>query len=1001
MLVVALLATAAATAGPAYFSAAKTSIVRDTVASSPYAGHGYEAVQTGSVAGTLDTFVADVRGDLVDELGGSAVEQRLFQAPIAALQATAFLPSPAEAVPLAWRSDVCVHLRIRGVCAAAAGQVLISSSLAATNGWRIGQRIGFAPWGTLTVTGIYAPPDTSLDYWFGQGSTYFPYENPVASSGRGASVSAYDAMFTPRATVESAPSGTQGTDVVDDLLNGSSLSATDVNGLDTAMTDLTDNSDLSARQILVTTEISNTLSTVKAAWSSVAIPILLVTLQLLGLAWLLLFLVVTDAIEARGPEVALAKLRGHGRTRTILFGVSEPLTILLICLPLGALVGWAATALLARSLLRAGTPVGLPNVAWAAAGAATLGGLVAVGLGAQQTLRRPIDEQWHRTRRRATDRGWVIDAILLSTAAAGLLELTLTGQVSSARHGALSLLVPGLLGLAVAVAASRLLPIACRMVARRGFGGLATFLAVRHVARRPGGSRTTIILATSLALATFALAAWVVSRDNDRLVADTQVGASTVLTVTTPPGQDLGALVNRADPSGHQAVAVEEYSSSGTTTLAVDPSRFAQVASWRPQFAASPLATLAASLDPPAPAAVTVAGDALRLSVTVTSLVPPETDLQADVVTLRGTGSTPVDLGLLPRSGMVTMTGELAGCPCTIEDLTLVPNPGVGGSNVTGTLTFRAMQVHRQQGWTDVSDAFTSPGRWAAAAHHDPPDEIQTGPGGLRWRFDTGGTQDPTLVSVNRPRPLPAMVAAPLLQSGSGGLDVTGLDGQSLPVRVLAAIRAVPGAPADGVIVDRHYAELAAGGNLSNAVQQVWISQADTAQTESALRAVGIAVHSAQSADTVDAVLRRQGPGLAGTLFLTEAVTAAVLAACGAILGLYLSARRRRYEYAALVASGLSRRTLFMALVAEQSVVLAFATVVGIATGVVGAVLALPDVPEFLTTPQAPPLRFFPPTLDLIALLAVALVALLTATILASAALIRGVHLEALREAPA
>jgi hypothetical protein len=217
-------------------------------------------------------------------------------------------------------------------------------------------------------------------------------------------------------------------------------------------------------------------------------------LQLLTLSWLLLFLSVTDAVQARGSEIALAKLRGHGRLRVVAFGVSEPLTLLLLALPLGTVAGWAATLGLAKVLLAPGTAVGLPWSAWAAAGIATAGGMVAVIAAARRTVRQPVAAHWRRSSRLAADRGWVIDAILLTGASAGLLQLVLTGQIGSASHSVLSLLVPGLLGLAVAVAASRLLPMACRVLfkrsGRRGRYGL--YLAIRHIARRPGGVRTTI-----------------------------------------------------------------------------------------------------------------------------------------------------------------------------------------------------------------------------------------------------------------------------------------------------------------------------------------------------------------------------------------------------------------------------------------------------------------------------------------------------------------------------
>jgi putative ABC transport system permease protein len=249
---------------------------------------------------------------------------------------------------------------------------------------------------------------------------------------------------------------------------------------------------------------------------------------------------------------------------------------------------------LGRLLLRPGTAVTLTPLAWAAAAVATAGGLTAVLLAARRTLRRPVLEEWRRSGRKPADRSWVTDAALAAGAAVGLLNLAVTGQIGSARRGVLGLLVPGLLGLAVAVIASRLLPLACRAffprTGRRG--SLGVFLALRHVARRPGGVPTTMVLATAFALAAFAVTAWTVGRDNQRLVAVAQVGAPTVLTVSVPSGRNLGAIVDRADPGGHQAAAVDRFTglasgTAGVTTLAVDPQRFARVAAWRPGLPAS------------------------------------------------------------------------------------------------------------------------------------------------------------------------------------------------------------------------------------------------------------------------------------------------------------------------------------------------------------------------------------------------------------------------------
>ena len=200
------------------------------------------------------------------------------------------------------------------------------------------------------------------------------------------------------------------------------------------------------------------------------------------------------------------------------------------------------------------------------------------------------------------------------------------------------------------------------------------FLAIRHVARRPGGVRTTIVLATAFALAAFAVSAWSVGRGNQQRVAALEVGAPAVLTVSVPAGKDLGTIVARADPGGRMAAAVNSYTSTasgtaGLTTLAVDPQRFARVAAWLPGLAQAAAGALVAGLDPRAPQPVILTGDTVRITVTVHGLSPAGSLLAADVTT----GASPVSLGTLPARGTATLTGQLVGCPCVLQDLDLSP----------------------------------------------------------------------------------------------------------------------------------------------------------------------------------------------------------------------------------------------------------------------------------------------------------------------------------------
>ena len=95
-------------------------------------------------------------------------------------------------------------------------------------------------------------------------------------------------------------------------------------------------------------------------------------------------------------------------------------------------------------------------------------------------------------------------------------------------------------------------------------------------------------------------------------------------------------------------------------------------------------------------------------------------------------------------------------------------------------------------------------------------------------------------------------------------------------------------------------------------------------------------------------------------LFLAAALAAALLAGGAAVLSLYQAGRRRRLEYAALLAGRVPRGSLRSSVLIEQAVVLGFGILTGVAAGVVSAALVLRNLPEFASPPASPPLVYSP-----------------------------------------
>jgi hypothetical protein len=1038
ILLVAIVAAAASTLGPAYDAAARTSVLQDSLHNQVPVTRTVQATNGGSLTDLGEGLAIQVNTVLATQLGGTSTLRRLFLPPVEAVLAQVSARTGTAGgyqTPVTWRTDFCAHLTItEGTCPTAAGQVLVSRSYASAAGVKPGGTITTTSgYGTLRVTGEYAVPSvgelTSDPYWLSAQCDDFIVEDPCPTEGAGSGAQ-WDAVFASQATFNDASAVVEGNATVLDTLNPAGVRSSDINALASAVNEVNADLSLQADNISVTSSIPQLTGQVTSDWQTLDVPVFLISLQLLLLAWLLLFLIATEASEARAVEVALAKLRGYGRARTVAFGISELSILLLTAFPVGALLGWAASAGLTRFLLRPGTPATLPWLGIAAAAVSTLGGFVAVIIAARHTIRRPVTEQWQRTSRDAGRRGWLLDGVLLTGAVAGLAELLIGGNVSSARSGSLGLLVPGLLGLAVAVVASRALPAGCALAFAwtRRRGGTGLFLAVRHIARRPGGTRTTIVLTASFALATFAIAAYAVQSRNIDRVAAAQTGAAGVMVVTPPEGQDLATIVDKIDPGGTQAATVDRYggaAQNGSELLAVDPARWARVAQWMPGFFTGDPQKLAQELQPPATAPVTLPAGATAARLTVSGLqgAPPGVTLTLWMVELGSPsgGQTPVSIGTL-RNG--TLSTAVSGCPCEITMVSIDSN-AVFPRDYAGGLTMSGLSALMPSGqWQMVEGATGSASGWSAGAEYSSgcggttgrvsasaagPGATASGSTGtrpaagyLKWSFNWSGACSPALIHTDTPRPLPALVATGLTGRTGGNFATLGLDGQNLVTRPVALAAAVPGAPAAGIVVDRTYAQRAAFFTMSGLTdEEVWTAPGALSPIKAKLAAAGVTIDSVTTTGDARTVLSRQGPALASVLFLAAALAAALLAGGAAVLSLYQAGRRRRLEYAALLAGRVPRGSLRSSVLIEQAVVLGFGILTGVAAGVVSAALVLRNLPEFATPPASPPLVYSPPALDVGAPLLACAVVLAVAAMLAALAVIRAAHPDLLRQGQA
>ena len=379
LLAVAVVTTTAAALGPFYARAAGESTLNDHLRQAGWrTGIHISGVKN---IGRAQTSWRGLEGG-VPRAGALHGYDRRIEGITNSLAVTASTPHGQPlSTGITWRSGECAHLVIvSGHCPNGPGQALLSarSFVPDSDGllwlsghkWQLGTKLtvsgfgnpDYAPYGfggssnvNVQIVGTYRPKDTADPYWFGH--NYFD-QHPGALNPE--TPPHLDSLFVTR----------------DSLLNmgDPSFVTVDFDYPLTASAVRLDNED--AQRSLVAaflrhqtqrsplaadSGLARVLSAANRERDLVNVGTLLVILQLGLLAWLVLFQVVADAIDARGNEIAMAKLRGHSPRATIRFGLSEPLALLAAAIPLGLLAAWGVTHAFASGVLAPGTPVVTPG----------------------------------------------------------------------------------------------------------------------------------------------------------------------------------------------------------------------------------------------------------------------------------------------------------------------------------------------------------------------------------------------------------------------------------------------------------------------------------------------------------------------------------------------------------------------------------------------------------------------------------------------------------------
>ncbi|MFJ5273869.1 FtsX-like permease family protein [Streptomyces sp. NPDC088358] len=771
--------------------------------------------------------------------------------------------------------------------------------------------------------------------------------------------------------------------------------------------------------------------------------LLIVALQLALLAACALLLVARLLAAERTGETRLLRARGASRAALAGLAAREALLLAGPALLIAPLLAGPLVRLLAErgALARLGLDLevpagGRPGVWLTAAG-------VALGCALAVTVPAVASSGFRTLRARALSAPLRAGADLGLVAVAGVaywqLHSRTSGAVSADMTGAwgidpLLVAAPALALLAGAVLTLRLLPAAARLVERRTTSGrgLAGALAGWQLSRRPGrGAGPVLLLVLAVALGVLAIgqgSSWERSQDDQ---ADFAAGAP-VRVLGNGPGelgstQDYAAVprVREAVPAVRTTLPLSGDRTA--TVLALDTAHAADTVLLRPDLAPVPAKQLLAKLGASgASAGARVPAGATRLTLTASlhSSVRGTKSAATVTQTLEDDHGVPYPLpsGTLPADGRPhPLSVELprGHGPLTLTGVQLMlPMPPLHAERHTLTLdaltaataTGTARRVPLPASWTAASDTYgegpadarTSPARPRVRAAAHPTLVYGTGyvPSDQSWLTPSLALR----MQVTQPRTTAVAALATDRFLASGGarpgqtMDLT-FDGQSVPVRIVRAVRQLPTAQGgegagDGgaVLVDLHavnrFLQTRYGAAL--APTEWWLrpdSPSDSAGIATALRArPDLDPGQIVVRDEIAAELRDDPFGAAPQAAFTAAAGAAVvLAALGFAVSAAGALRERNAEFAVLRALGAPRRRLARAVAAEHGVLVALALAVGTGLGVAltRAVLPLIVLTGEATRPVPDLLVAVPPLRVAVLLVAVAAVPVVVVVLLA------------------
>jgi hypothetical protein len=954
-LLVAALVTAVGVVGPTFARSATESLLQQRLKAQPYAATGISmsAQRSGRVS------ITKALGALTDVVL-QAGDPAYFGDPVAYFR-TAASPGSVGSnqikASLLWRPGMCADFQIDGHCPTDRGEAAIAASTAALLRSGVGDHVMVSP--SPGTEGAYRVRDLRIV------GVYQTDARSVHGFSTG--------LFT--------NSRQSGTTLVAPLLVGSAemsrwpWAVSVSRGLRTSLLNF-DSASAAARQVALLearfpantlvsgmpttvgpeTALPQIVDEVKTERDELSPISIAAMVPLLGLGLFLMFSLAAAAADQRRPELALGKLRGLPRRRIVGFALAEPLTVLLVGLGAGLLLGRVIAAGLVEIWLRPGTATAVGPAAWLAVATVAGCGLAVCTGSAWKVIAEPLAQQLTEVARsRGSERFVVIvQTLAVALALAGVYQ-AVHESGAGATTSLISLLAPLFVGLALAVVGRYGIVLMARIWVGFTQHGHSTagFLAARRLSRRREAGTLAAPLVIAIGLAAFAIGSYQVAAGWWLSEARAQVGAAEMVNESVGP-RALLAATHLVDPRGRYLMAVlSDVNGPGIDSrLYVDAPRLPTVASWDPSWARQSVAELAHELQPAPVDPVMITGRKVGLTVRADHLKRQPASLALGLTDPSGYLHEET-VGALVAGHETTLDARIPYCQRGCE-LTRIEFSGASTTpvNAAATVEFRKLTVDGApidaRFRAAQTPAWRVVGPLPASGH--PKIALTSGPRGMIVDFDTDGSLAILGITTNdvpAVHPVVATDAVTFRRIDSGpaaGLAGLGPDGEYVPITVASRVDTLPIVERDGVMSDLSAALRDSTLVGVTAQTELWLAPDVPASTRARLQGMGLLSGESTRLDTVHTELSHDGFALGLRLFLAVGLAAIALALAGIAGAVGVQVRSRAFEVAALGVVGVGRRTMLRATLLEFTVLLAVATGLGALAGFVSCRFVLPAI---------------------------------------------------------